>query len=57
MSLVFKNIDPPPPSSPGECGGGGTHSPGGEGVGGQYFGRRETKDCPLIVIVSLRLEP
>jgi hypothetical protein len=23
-------------------GGGGTHSPGGEGVGGQYFGRRQT---------------
>jgi hypothetical protein len=34
----------------------GTHSPGGEGGGGQYFGRRETKDCPLTVIISLRIE-
>ncbi len=36
MSLVFQNIDPPPPSPAGECvsllgGGGRTHSPGGEG--------------------------
>jgi hypothetical protein len=37
MSLVFQNIDPQPPSPPGECvpllfgGGGWTHSPGGEG--------------------------
>ncbi len=28
---------------------GGTHSPGGEVVGGQYFGRRQTLDWPLIV--------
>jgi hypothetical protein len=60
MSLVFQNIDLPPPSPPGECvspafvTGGRTHSPGGEGVGGQYFGRRETKDWPLTVIISLR---
>jgi hypothetical protein len=26
---------------------GGTHSPGGEGVGGQYFGRYQTLDWPL----------
>ncbi len=34
---------------------GGTHSPGGEGVGGQYFGRRQPLDWPLIII-SLRSE-
>jgi hypothetical protein len=39
MSVVFQNIDPPPPSSLGECVpprlwcGGRTHSLGGEGVG------------------------
>jgi hypothetical protein len=50
MSLVFQNIDPPPPSQPGECvyplplwGGGGGHTRRAErGVEGQYFGRRET---------------
>ncbi len=26
-----------------------THSPGGERVGGQYFGRRQTLDWPLTV--------
>jgi hypothetical protein len=45
---VFQNIDSPPPSPPSECvrpphqRRGGTHSPGGKGVGGQYFGRRQT---------------
>jgi hypothetical protein len=29
-----------------------THSPGGEGVGGQYFGRRQTLDCPLTLYPS-----
>jgi hypothetical protein len=28
---------------------------GGRRVGGQYFGRRETYDCPVTVIISLRL--
>jgi hypothetical protein len=54
MSRVFQNIDPPPPP-PGKCVPllrGRTHSPGGEG--GQYFGRRETYDWPLTVIISLR---
>jgi hypothetical protein len=42
MSLVFQNIDPPPPSPPGKCVppafvGGRTHSPGGEGDGGSIF--------------------
>jgi hypothetical protein len=46
VSGVFQNIDPRPPSlhsasvsSPRTKGGGrgGTHSPGGEGVGGQYL--------------------
>jgi len=32
-------------------------SPGGEGVGGQYFGRRKTKNWPLTVIISLRWIP
>jgi hypothetical protein len=51
MSLVFQNIDPPPPSPPGECVtpafvggwgvGGRTHSPGGEGGGESIFGRRD----------------
>jgi hypothetical protein len=31
------------------CCGGRTDSPGGEGDGGQYFGRREKYDCPLTV--------
>ncbi len=44
VSDVFQNIDPPPPSPSRECvpphqRRGGTHSPGGEGGGGQYFGR------------------
>jgi hypothetical protein len=34
-----------PPPAP-KAGGGGTHSPGGEG---QYFGRRQTLDWPLTV--------
>jgi hypothetical protein len=49
MSLVFQNIDPPPPSPPGECvpllGGGRTHSPGGEGAGGSIFWK--TRDIGL----------
>ncbi len=36
---------PPAP----KAGGGGTHSPVGEGVGGQYFGRRQTLDWSLTV--------
>ncbi len=63
MSLVFQNIDPPPPSPPGDCvppafvGGGGHTRRAERGVGGQYFGRRETQDCPLTVIISLRPLP
>jgi hypothetical protein len=47
MSLVFQNIDLSSPSPPGESvltpatKAGGAHSRGGEGMGGQYFGRRE----------------
>ncbi len=53
---VFQNIDPHPPLplatvSPPRTKGGGVggdkHSPGGEGVGGQHFGRRQTLDWPL----------
>jgi hypothetical protein len=64
MSLVFQNIDPPPLSPWRWCylyppplweGGGGRRTRRAErGVGGQYFGRRETQDCPLTVILSLR---
>jgi hypothetical protein len=50
MSRVFQNTDPPPPSPTGECvphalvggGGGGRTRRAERGVGGQYFGRRET---------------
>jgi hypothetical protein len=42
MSGVFQNIDPPPPSPPGECVppafvAGGTHSLGGDWGGGSIF--------------------
>ncbi len=56
MSGVFQNIDPTPPlrpaivSSPRTIGGGNTLARGwGGGVGGQYFGRRQTLDWPLTV--------
>ncbi len=55
VSGVFQNIDPPPPSPLSECVLSqyqrrmGTHSPGGEGVGGQYIGKRQTLDWPLTV--------
>jgi hypothetical protein len=41
---VFRTIDPPPPSPSGECV---LPPPGGDGVGDQYFGRRQTLDWPL----------
>ena len=54
VSGVFRTIDPTPPLHPASVSsqrtkGGGTHVPGGEGVGGQYFGRRQTLDWPLTV--------
>ncbi len=55
VSGVFRTILlTPPPSTQLVCPPphqrrGGTHSPGGEGVGGQYFGRRQTLDWPLTV--------
>jgi hypothetical protein len=54
VSGDFQNIDPhpSPPSErvlPQHQRQGGTHSPGGEGMGGQYFGRRQTLDWPLTV--------
>jgi hypothetical protein len=48
MSLVFQNIEPPPPSPLGQCvlppqQMRGVHTRRAErGVEGQYFGRRET---------------
>jgi hypothetical protein len=62
MSLIFQNIDPPPPSPPGECvlppqQTRGVHTRRAErGVGGQYFRRLETYDWPLTVIISLRIK-
>jgi hypothetical protein len=55
VSGVFRTILLTPPLStqlvcpPPAPKAGGTHSPGGEGVGGQYFGRRQTLDWPLTV--------
>jgi hypothetical protein len=46
--LRLASVYPPPLG----WGGGGEDTLAG--VGGQYFGRRETKDCPLTVIISLR---
>jgi hypothetical protein len=51
---VFQNIDPPPPSPPGECvspfNAGGGHTRRVErGVGGQYFGRRQAQLCTLLM--------
>ncbi len=45
-------LTPPPPLHPASKAGGGggcTHTPGGEGAGGQYFGGRQTLDWPLTV--------
>jgi hypothetical protein len=52
VSGVFRTIHPPPLSTQRVCPppapkAGGTHSPGGEEVEGQYFGRRQTLDWPL----------
>jgi hypothetical protein len=54
VSGVFRTIDPPPLSTQLQCvlpphqrRVYTTHSPGGEGVGGQYFGRRQTLLCTL----------
>ncbi len=42
------SVSPPPPPTK-------VHSRRAErGVGGQYFGRTETQDCPLTVLISLR---
>ncbi len=51
VSGDFQNIlTPHPPSLPSECVlPRTTHSPDGEGVGGQYFGRHQTLDWPLTV--------
>jgi hypothetical protein len=55
VSGVFQNIDPPPPlplasaSSPRTKGGGVHTRRAVRGVGGQYFGRRQTLDWPLTV--------
>jgi hypothetical protein len=55
MSCVFQNIDPSPPSPPGQCvppafGAGGGHTRRVErGVGVQYFGRRKTQLCTLSI--------
>jgi hypothetical protein len=53
MSLVFQNIDPPPPSPPGEC----VLPPPPNKGGGGGWGVNILEDCPLTVIISLRLYP
>jgi hypothetical protein len=59
MSRVFQNIDSPPPLSPRRVcafvAGGGHTRRAERGVGGQHFGRRETEDWPLAVLISLRI--
>ncbi len=58
MPGVFQNIDPHPPHRPASvcsprlwCGGGRTHSLGGEEGGeGQYFGSRQTQLCTVLYI-------
>ncbi len=62
VSRLPKYWPPPTPLSarrlctPAFVWGGGGHTRRAEmGVGGQYFGRRETQDCPLTVIISLSL--
>jgi hypothetical protein len=49
VSGVFRTIDPPPPLQPASLSSPRTLAPGGEGVGGQYFGRRQILDWPLAV--------
>jgi hypothetical protein len=54
VSGVFRTIDPPPPLHPASVSSPRTKGwrytlTGGEGVGGQYFGRRQTLDWPLAV--------
>jgi hypothetical protein len=62
MSCVFQNIDPPPPSPPGECvppafvAGGGHTCRVERGVGGQYFGKRKTQLCTLPISNPLWLK-
>jgi hypothetical protein len=46
MSGVFQNIDPLPPLVRGR-----THSLGGKGVGGQYFGSHQTLLCTLYSVL------
>jgi hypothetical protein len=52
MFGVFQNIDPPPPSPPGECVPRGGHTRWVErGMAGQYFGRSQTQLCTLRMYV------
>jgi hypothetical protein len=66
VSCVVQNIDPPGPhtplytasvSPPPQQRQGVQTRRAERGVGGQYFGRRETYDWPLTVIISLRSNP
>ncbi len=55
MSCVFQNIDPPPPPRPASVytpafvAGGGHTRRMERGVGSQYFGRRQTQLCTLLL--------
>ncbi len=54
MAVVFGKCGRECLSVPGNTGcGGRTHSPSGEGGGGQYFGRRKTQLCTLPISNSL----
>ncbi len=58
VSVVFRTIDPPPPLLPARApkawGGGGTHSPGGEGVGGSIFRKTPGIGLASYSIIPLR---
>ncbi len=51
MSGVLRTIDPQPPLHPASV----SSPQGGEGVGGHYFGIRQTLDWPLIPLQSIDL--
>jgi hypothetical protein len=59
VSGVFRTIDPPPPLHPASVSSpapkaGGTHSPGGEGVGGLYFWKTPDLGLASSSIIPLR---
>jgi hypothetical protein len=59
MSGVFRNIDPPTPSPPGECVpprllcGWRTQSLGGEGVVGGFNSSEDARHCSVLYILTV----